>query len=116
MKSVTKYTDNTGGGSNTASYVTATTDYLFLLSEFEVFGTRNYANSAERNYQLQYDYYKNGNAKVAYNHSANSTAVWWWLRSPYYVDDYRFCCVYGNGAIGNSSARYSGGLRPGFSV
>ena len=34
MKSVTKYSDNTGGGSNTASYVTATTDYLWLLSEF----------------------------------------------------------------------------------
>ena len=116
MKSVTKYTDNTGGGSNTASYVTATTDYLFLLSEFEVFGTRNYANSAERNYQLQYDYYKNGNAKVAYNHSANSTAVWWWMRSPYYSTNTSFCTVSGTGSITNGSARYSGGLRPGFSV
>lgn len=34
MKTVTKYTDNTGGGSNTASYVTSTTEALFLLSEF----------------------------------------------------------------------------------
>ncbi len=116
MKSVTKYTDNTGGGSNTASYVTATTDYLFLLSEFEVFGTRNYANSAERNYQLQYDYYKNGNAKVAYNHSANSTAVWWWLRSPYYVSGNGFCFVITSGSIHTATARSSGGLRPGFSV
>lgn len=82
MQSVTKYTDNTGGGSDNASYVTATKDYLFLLAEFEAFGTRYGANSAEQNYQLQYDYYKAGNSRVAYNHSAVSTAVWWWLRSP----------------------------------
>ena len=72
MKSTTKYTDNTGGGSDNASYVTATTDYLFLLAEFEVFGTRYGANSAEQNYQLQYDYYKAGNSRVAYNHTAVS--------------------------------------------
>ena len=39
LKSVTKYTDNTGGGSTAASNVTATTDYFFLLSEYEVFGS-----------------------------------------------------------------------------
>lgn len=55
MKSCTKYTDNKGG-SNTASNVSSTTDYLFLLSEYEVHGTRNYANSAEQNSQAQYDY------------------------------------------------------------
>ncbi len=116
MKPVTKYTDNTAGGANTASYVTATADYLFLLAEFEVFGTRSYANSAEQNYQLQYDYYKAGNSKVAYNHSANSTAVWWWLRSPYYNPANRFCRVSSNGSTSYYGARSSGGLRPGFSV
>lgn len=34
----TKYSDNTGGGSNTASYVTATSDKIWLLSEMEVQG------------------------------------------------------------------------------
>lgn len=116
MQSVTKYSDNTGGGSNTASYVTATTDYLFLLAEFEVFGTRNYANSAEQNYQAQYDYYKAGNSKVANNHSAVSTAVWWWLRSAAYDDSYRFCDVYTGGACGTYNAFYSAGVRPGFAV
>ena len=88
MQPVTKYTDNTAnGGGNVQTYVTATTDYLFLLAEFEVFGTRSYANSYEQNYQAQYDYYKAGNSRVAYNHSAVSTAVWWWLRSPYYYND-----------------------------
>jgi len=116
LKSVTKYTDNTGGGSNTASYVTATTDYLFLLAEYEVFGTRYGANSAEQNYQYQYDYYKAGNSKIAYRHSAVSTAVWWWLRSPYYNDSDGFRCVYTGGGTGGTSAGYSAGLRPGFAV
>ena len=96
MQPVTKYTDNTGNASNTSGAVTATTDYLFDLAEFEVFGSRNYANQYEQNSQLQYDYYKAGNSKVAYNHSAVSTAVRWGLRSPYY-SHYIFLllCLYG---------------------
>ena len=116
MQSVTKYTDNTGGGSDNASYVTATKDYLFLLAEFEVFGTRYGANSAEQNYQLQYDYYKAGNSRVAYNHSAVSTAVWWWLRSPYYRHSNYFRIVSTGGSTGTSYAYYSAGVRPGFTV
>lgn len=116
MKSTTKYTDNTGGGSNTASYVTATTDYLFLLSEYEVHGTRSYANSAEQNYQLQYDYYKAGNSKIAYKHTDQSTAVDWWLRSPYSNASNYFCSVDTNGIAGNGIAYWVIGVRPGFSV
>lgn len=51
MKAMTIYTDNTGGGSNTASYVTTSVDYLPLLAEYEIFGRKSYANSAEQNYQ-----------------------------------------------------------------
>lgn len=74
MKSCTKYTDNKGGG-NTASNVSSTTDYLFLLSEYEVFATHQYCNDAEPNYQAQYDYFKAGNSKVANKHSATGTAA-----------------------------------------
>ena len=116
MKTTTKYTDNTGGGSDNASYVTATTDYLFLLAEFEVFGTRYGANSAEQNFQLQYDYYKAGNSRVAYNHTAVSTAVWWWLRSPCYYYSYYFRYVSTDGSYYYNNACYSAGVRPGFSV
>ena len=84
MQPVTKYTDNTGNSSNSAGNVTATRDYLFDLAEFEVFGVRNYANQYEQNSQQQYAYYKAGNSKVANNHTAVNTAVWWWLRSPAY--------------------------------
>ncbi|WP_417176552.1 DUF6273 domain-containing protein, partial [Anaerotignum sp.] len=110
MQPVTKYTDNTGNATNTAACVTATTDYLFDLAEFEVFGSRSYANSYEQNYQLQYDYYKAGNSKVAYNHSAVSTAVRWGLRSPSY-SSYYFCDVYTDGTLHYSCAYRSLALR-----
>ena len=116
MKTVTKYTDNTGGGSNSSGNVTATADYLFLLAEFEVFGTRYWANQYEQNSQKQYDYYKAGNSRVAYNHSAVSTAVWWWLRSAFYNGSGSFCDVGTDGSCNNFSATYSAGLRPGFAV
>lgn len=116
MKTVTKYTDNTGGGSNSSGNVTATADYLFLLAEFEVLGTRYWANQYEQNSQKQYDYYKAGNSRVAYNHSAVSTAVWWWLRSAFYLGSYSFCVVGTDGSYTNNTAYYSADLRPGFAV
>lgn len=116
MKTVTKYTDNTGAGSNSSGNVTATADYLFLLAEFEVFGTRYWANQYEQNSQKQYDYYKAGNSRVAYNHSAVSTAVWWWLRSAYYTTSGNFCDVDTDGSYNRSNANCSAGLRPGFAV
>lgn len=116
MKPMTIYTDNTGGGSNTASYVTASVDYLPLLAEFEIFGTRRYANSAEQNYQQQYQYYKNGNSKVKYRHSSTSSTASWWERSPYYTTSYTFCYVSTNGNANYSSARGSFGLAPAFRV
>lgn len=116
MKPMTIYTDNTGGGSNTASYVTASVDYLPLLAEFEIFGTRSYANSAEQNYQQQYQYYKNGNSKVKYRHSSTSSTAFWWERSPYYYDSGGFCIVNTNGGAGGSGARNSLGLAPAFRV
>ena len=116
MKSVTKYTDNTGNGSNSSGNVTATTDYLWLLAEFEVHGSRNYANQYEQNSQAQYAYYKAGNSKIAYNHTAVSTAVWWWLRSPYYSNTNYFCNVSTGGGSGNYNAYYSAALLPGFAT
>lgn len=116
MQPVTKYTDNTGNTSNSSGNVTTTTDYLFDLSEFEVFGTRSYANQYEQNYQAQYDYYKAGNTKIANNHTAVTTAVWWGLRSPRYNYGSIFVVVWTDGTDGDNFAYYSGGLRPGFAA
>lgn len=116
MKPVTKYTDNTGGGSNSSGAVTATTDYLFFLAEFEVQGARSYANQYEQNYQAQYDYYKAGNSKVKYRHDATGTAVYHWCRSARYTDSFSFCNVSTGGAANYDLAYFSLGLAPGFCV
>ena len=116
MKSVTKYTDNTGNSSNVSGNITATSDYLFLLSEFELHGFRNYANEYERKSQAQYDYFKAGNSKVAYRHTATGTSVWWWLRSPDCNNRDRFCSVGQGGGSGYSLASWSAGILPGFVV
>ena len=118
MKSCTKYTDNKGGG-NTASNVSSTTDYLFLLSEYEVFATHQYCNDAEPNYQAQYDYFKAGNSKVANKHSATGTAAVWWLRSPSStnITSYSyFCAVSASGSLASTIASIAYGDVPGFVV
>lgn len=116
MKSVTKYSDNTGGGSDNAGYVTATTDYLFLLAEFEYHGSRSYANSAEQNYQKQYDYYKAGNSKVHYRHDSTGTAVYAWTRSAISGYSNIFCRVNTDGTPYYDGADISGALAPGFAA
>lgn len=119
LKTVTKYSDNTGSSdiaSDTASYVTATTDDIFLLSEWEVFGARKYANSAEQNYQAQYAYYSAGNSKVRYRHSATGSKVYWWLRSVSVGYSGVFGFVDSTGSAAGNFADYSHGFAPAFCV
>ena len=116
LKPMTIYSDNTGGGSDTASYVTTTVDYLPLLSEYEVQGTRSYANSAEQNHQAQYQYYKNGNSKIKYKHNGTSTAAYWWLRSVYATDSDFFCYVWTDGSASIGYADHCYGVAPCFKV
>lgn len=116
LKSVTKYTDNTGNASTSSSAVTATTDYIFLLSEYEVFGSCSIANSNEASRQQQYAYYSAGNSKVKYRHTSTSSAAFWWLRSANrYFSNY-FAYVDTNGGVYDNSANYSLGVAPGFCV
>ena len=116
MKSVSKYSDNTGGGSDNAGYVTATTDWLFLLAEFEYHGKRSYANSAEQNYQKQYDYYKAGNSKVHCRHDNTGSAVNAWTRSANSGYSYNFCLVNTGGTPYDYNADSSRALAPGFAA
>ena len=116
LKSVTKYTDNTADKSTAVSNVTATTDYFFLLSEYEVFGSISYANSNESSKQAQYAYYSAGNSKIKYKHDGTSTAAYWWLRSPYASNSNRFVSVYAGGTVNSINANISIGFAPGFCV
>ena len=117
LKSVTKYTDNTAnGGGSVSSYVTATTDFFFLLSEYEVFGNITYGNTYEANYQQQYAYYSAGNSKVKYRYNSTGSAAYWWLRSPRAGNSYYFVLVYTDGTVNNGNAYGSLGFAPGFCV
>ena len=115
LKSVTKYTNNTGN-SSAASAVTATTDYFFLLSEYEVFGELVASNTNEKSKQAQYPYYSAGNSKIKYNHGETGTAVNWWLRSPASNVLDSFMMVYKYGSATYYPAGYSFGFAPGFCV
>nr|DAF43496.1 MAG TPA: hypothetical protein [Myoviridae sp. ctKFg29] len=117
IKSVTKYTDNTAnGGGSTASYITATTDYFFLLSEFEVFGSISYANTNEKSKQAQYAYYSAGNSKVKYKHDETTIAAHWGLRSPTAGASDRFVLVISYETVNSTTADRVLGFAPGFCV
>lgn len=116
LKSVTKYTDNTGNASTSSSAVTATTDYIFLLSEYEVFGSCSLANSNEASRQQQYAYYSAGNSKVKYRHTSTSSAAGWWLRSAERSLSNYFTFASTGGYAYYDDAYRSLGFAPGFCV
>lgn len=114
LKSVTKYTNNTGNSSSSGA-VTATTDYFFLLAEYEAYGTTESANTYEANYQQQYAYYSIG-SKVKYRHNNTNRSAYWWLRSPRASDSYSFMLVTTSGGVAGDAASLSLGFAPGFCV
>ena len=115
LKPVTKYTDNTGNGGTTASAVTATVDYFFLLSEYEIFGRVVYSNRNETSKQARYEYYSAGNSMLKYRHDVTTTSVYWLTRTPDQEKTTRFE-ISANANPGAANANYSFGFAPGFCV
>ena len=95
---------------------TATQDDVFLLAEYEVFGTHRHASTQEPNYLKQYSYYSAGNSKKKYRHNATSTAAFWWERSPSSGYSGFFCCVNTYGSAFYTNAINSYGVSPCFKV
>lgn len=121
MKPVTKYTDNAGDRYGSTTAVTATTDYLPLLTEYEIKGTKNYVNKNEATYQAEYEYYaEDKTTRDKYKHSDTSTAVTFFLRSPFYNSGSNngFCGYYSERSLPilTTSANYSYGVAPLFCV
>lgn len=115
IKASTIYTDNTGGGAGNV-VPTATQDEVFLLAEYEIFGTNSYATTQEANYLKQYAYYSAGNSKVKRKHNATGTDAFWWERSPGTSDSNFFCAVTPNGDNYYSATYGSDGVAPAFKV
>lgn len=91
-----------------------TSDTIYLPSEFEIQGTITYAKPGEQEKQQQFEYYKNGASKIRYDHDNSAVAVIWWTRSPSSTNS--FCVVGTTGASDYSSANYSYGFAPCFTV
>lgn len=86
---------------------------IFKARDFEYLVEKYMGYEAAKYFR---EYYKAGNSRVAYNHTAVTTAVWWGLRSPTYTNGDYFVVVWTGGSNYNYSAYYSGGLRPGFAA
>ena len=95
---------------------TATEDDVFLLAEYEIFGTRTYASMQEPNYLKQYAYYSAGNSKINYRHNSVANAALWWERSPASGTSTAFCYVYAAGSAYGDYASLSYGVSPCFKV
>ena len=96
--------------------LTSTEDEVFLLAEYEVFGTRKYASTQEPNYLKQYSYYSAGNSKVKHRHNATGNVAFWWERSPRSDYSYGFCYVSTYGGANYYYAGDSYGVSPAFKV
>lgn len=110
------YTDNRGYDGISEIEVTANSNEVYYLAEYEVFGSNTYANTNEPAQQAQYDYYKAGNSKIKYRSNSTGTVASWWLRSPYRSGSTYFCRVTGDGLVSISSAADSNGSAPCFKV
>lgn len=90
LRAVPKYTDNIGDASDVVSNISSTLDYLWLLSPYEVHGNAYTianlgVNTAELDYQQQYEYYAAGNYSAPssltdYGYIRTSAPIW--SRSP----------------------------------
>ena len=81
------------GGSN---YVTG--DKCFLLSSKEVFGgsgasNGSYCTTNEANATFQYQYFSSIATTLESRNINSSANQWWWLRSPDFDYDHKFCIV-----------------------
>ena len=115
LKTVTKYTDNVGGGTGSVELnVTATTDTLFLMNVHELRGVGT-CNIYERNKTAQYAYYANGNEKKRGKYNDASTIIRFWLRSVNPSDE-RFTALNENGGGHLTGANVNYGVSPCFCV
>lgn len=115
IRPVMKYTKNSSGKEQAGMYVSETKDYIFLPSEYEVFGTTSKSDNKEADYQKQYEYYKSAKDKKKYGRYNVSDPYAWWLRSPAMGYD-AFCTVSKSGAVGFSSGTSTCAIAPVFCV
>lgn len=118
-----KYTNNLPNGSNAIS---SSVDYLWLLSEYEIFGSITNASPLEAEKQSQYQYYIDGNSAIKFTDQDWYSESIWWTRSPVpsvqassssaIILSETWCCVGADGVSTQQAPNYSYGLAPAFLV
>lgn len=86
-------------------------DYLRLPTEYEIFGTNEYAEENESDVE-QWGYMKDRRNRIAFGGYKSNEWRWYWLSNKYSASD--FCFVSSNGYANYSAASYSAGVRPAF--
>jgi hypothetical protein len=87
-------------------------DKVFLPTEWEVFGTNNYAGSESGQGRLSA--YQSANDRKKYN--LGSSYVEWWLTSPYFGNPYDFCYVDSSGGANENTCPTAYGVAPAFCI
>lgn len=111
FKNLVKPVDKLTSAGNQSDIINTDSDYCFLLSEIEIFGSITYSKAGEGN---QYAWFANATANryklPKWNSSSVSDA--WWERSPGGSNSNYFCLVNDNGYANNYRASNAYGLAP----
>ena len=111
FKSLVKPVDKLTSAGNQSDIINTDSDYCFLLSEIEIFGSVSYSKAGEGS---QYAWFANATANRYKLPKWNSSSVSdsWWERSPDGSFSYYFCSVGNLGNADSSSASSARGLAP----
>ena len=115
LRAVVKDTTKWTSAGNRSSSVVSTTDKIFLLSEYEIFGTTSASTDNEKNYQARYKWYRLDNTnqrRIKYQRNSLTNAQRWWERSPSQYDSACFCDIHDDGDGSYYDAKYSCGFAP----
>ena len=111
FKSLVKPVDKLTSAGNTSATINTDSDYCFLLSEIEIFGSVTYSKAGEGS---QYAWFANATANryKLPKWSSSSVSDRWWERSPSGSNSDNFCRVYDFGSAGSNNASNARGLAP----
>lgn len=111
FKSLVKPVDKLTSAGNQSSTINTDSDYCFLLSEIEIFGTVSQSKAGEGN---QYAWFANATANRYKLPKWNSSSVSdiWWERSPRGGGSNAFCRVFNNGNADDTYASRVYGIAP----
>lgn len=107
---------NNAGGGNSSAVVGQTTDYLPLLSAYEIFGSVGTGLPAEADAQTQYAYFEN-NAHVRRKRNIDTSRyASYWTRTPSLSASSAFAYSNDQGVLSVDNCNWSNGLLPMFFV